>query len=190
MYALWRFLSHRGTRRGEACGLEWPDFNKKARTTTIERQRVNVDGEIIEDTPKSEAGGRVIALDEDTVDAFTTHRKRQLEERLSWGEAWVDSGKIFTQENGEALHPEWVSDEFARLIEACDLPPIRLHDLRHGAASLMLAAGVDLKVVQETLGHATLATTANTYTSVYPDVASAAADAAAAIVPHRRRKDA
>ncbi len=190
MYALWRFLSHRGTRRGEACGLEWPDFHKKAKTITIERQRVNVDGTIIEDTPKSEAGGRVIALDAGTVDAFVAHRKNQLEERLAWGEAWVDSGKIFTQENGEPLHPQWVSDEFERLIEECDLPPIRLHDLRHGAASLMLAAGVDLKVVQETLGHATLATTANTYTSVYPDVASAAADAAAAIVPHTRRKDA
>jgi integrase len=190
MYALWRFLSHRGTRRGEACGLEWHDFNKKSKTVTIERQRVNVDGVIIEDTPKSEAGGRVIALDEGTVDAFAAHRKRQIEERLAWGEAWVDSGKVFTQENGEPLNPEWVSDEFARLIEKCDLPPIRLHDLRHGAASLMLAGGVDIKVVQETLGHATLATTANTYTSVYPDVATAAAEATAAMVPHKPKKGA
>ncbi|MBE8524501.1 tyrosine-type recombinase/integrase [Amycolatopsis sp. H6(2020)] len=60
---------------------------------------------------------------------------------------------------------------------------IRLHDLRHGAATLMLAAGVDMKVVQETLGHSNMATTSNTYTSVYPEVAAAAADATHAIVP-------
>ena len=69
--------------------------------------------------------------------------------------------------------------------EVADLPPIRLHDFRHVAASLMLATGVDLKVVQETLGHADLGMTVDTYTSVYPDVAADAADKAAAIVPRR-----
>ncbi len=108
-------------------------------------------------------------------------------DRLVWGEAWVGSGKVFTREDGSALDPEWVSDEFIRLCIDADLPPIRLHDLRHGAASLMLAANVDMKVVQETLGHANLATTANTYTSVYPDVALAAAEAASVIVPRRAR---
>jgi integrase len=81
-----------------------------------------------------------------------------------------------------------VSDRFERLILEADLPPIHLHDLRHGAASLMLAAGVDMKVVQETLGHSSLALTANTYTSVYPEVSAAAAEAAAALVPRRARQ--
>ncbi|MEV4009893.1 tyrosine-type recombinase/integrase [Nonomuraea angiospora] len=62
------------------------------------------------------------------------------------------------------------------------LPPVRLHDLRHGAASLMLAAGVDLKVVQETLGHVSSTFTRDTYTSVYPEVARAAAESTAALV--------
>lgn len=187
LYALWHLLSHRGPRRGEACGLEWHDFDANAGTVTIERQRISVDGQVIEDTPKSDAGGRVIALDAGTTDVFKAHRLAQKKERLACGSSWVNSGKVFTQDNGEALNPDWVSDEFARLIEECDLPPIRLHDLRHGAASLMLAAKVDLKVVQETLGHANLATTANTYTSVYPDVAAAAAEAAASLVPRRKR---
>ena len=104
-----------------------------------------------------------------------------------WGEAGVNSGKVFTREDGSALDPEGVSDEFNWLCIVADLPPIRLRDLRHGAASLMLAANVDMKVVQETLGHANLATTTNTYTSVYPDVALAAAKAASAIVPRRAR---
>ncbi|MEV4018229.1 tyrosine-type recombinase/integrase [Nonomuraea angiospora] len=62
------------------------------------------------------------------------------------------------------------------------LPPIRLHGMRHGAASLMLAAGVEMKVVKETLGHTSSAFTADTYTSVYPQVATAAAEKTAALL--------
>ena len=59
------------------------------------RERIVVQGKVIEDTPKSVAGERVIALDEGTVSALKAHRKQQLEDRLTWGEAWVGSGKVF-----------------------------------------------------------------------------------------------
>jgi integrase len=75
-----------------------------------------------------------------------------------------------------------VSDQFLWLAYLAGLPPIRLHDLRHGAASLMLAAGVEIKVVQETLGHTSSAFTADTYTSVFPQVAMAAAEKTAALL--------
>lgn len=165
------------------------DFDEKRGSLSIERQIVqgDPDGALIEDTPKSDSGVRTIALGTDGVAELKAHRKRQLAERLAWGEAWIDSGKIFTHEDGSVLNPRWVPEEFNRLCEECALPPIRLHDLRHVAASLMLAAGVDLKVVQETLGHSDLSMTADTYTSVYPDVAADAADRAAAIVPRRGR---
>ena len=155
---------------------------------TILRERIVVGGVVVEDTPKSEAGGRVIALDEGTVVALKNHRKRQLTDRMAWGEAWIESGKVFCRENGAPLHPNDVSDQFQdELLIDAGLPPIRLHDLRHGAASLMLAAGVDMKVVQETLGHSNIAITANTYTSVYPEVATAAAEATARMVPRAQR---
>ncbi|MBP2321398.1 hypothetical protein JOF56_001783 [Kibdelosporangium banguiense] len=75
--------------------------------------------------------------------------------------------------------------EFERLYIAAGLPPIRLHDLRHIAATLMLAAGIDMKIVQETLGHSALAVTSDTYTTVLPQIARAAAEAVVAIVPRR-----
>ncbi|MEV4165200.1 tyrosine-type recombinase/integrase [Nonomuraea dietziae] len=75
-----------------------------------------------------------------------------------------------------------MSDQFLWLAYLAGLPPIRLHDLRHGAASLMLAAGVEIKVVQETLGHTSSAFTADTYTSVFPQVAMAAAEKTAALL--------
>lgn len=76
--------------------------------------------------------------------------------------------RVFTREDGTALHPATVTDRFHATPHSVELPPIRLHDLRHGAASLMLAAGVDLKVVSETLGHSTLGLTADTYNRSIP----------------------
>ena len=90
---------------------------------------------------------------------------------------------MFTREDGSVLHPATVTDRFQALAAAAKLPPIRLHDLRHGAASLMLAGGVAAKVVQESLGHSTVTLTLDTCTSVYSEVAAEAAEAAAALVP-------
>jgi integrase len=98
--------------------------------------------DVIEGDPKSDAGGRTVPLDAGTVAALRAHRRAQLAERLAWGPAWVDSGKVFTRENGEPLHPAMISDRFHDLVVAADLPPVRLHDLRHGAASLMLVRRV------------------------------------------------
>jgi hypothetical protein len=83
------------------------------------------------------------------------------------------------------VHPDYVTRHFARLVAAAELPPIRVHDLRHGAATLALASGAAMKVVQEMLGHSSITITSDTYTSVLPQVARAAAQAAADLVPRR-----
>ena len=181
--ALWHLYAFRGLRRGEAVGLPWSEVDLDAGTLAIRRQHVQLGWEIVEDTPKSDAGERTIALDAATVGMLRGHRRRQLEERLAWGAAWTDTGLVFTREDGIGLHPATVTDRFHAVRQSAGLPPIRLHDLRHGAASLMLAAGVDLKVVSETLGHSTLGLTADTYTSVYTEVAAEAAERTAALVP-------
>jgi integrase len=145
-----------------------------------------------EGEPKTANGVRVIALDANTVAVLRGHRVRQSAERLQCGPAWVTTGLVFTREDGSAIHPDYVTGHFERLVRAADLPPIRLHDLRHGAATLALAGGANLKVVSEMLGHSGIAITADTYTSVLPQVARAAAEAANALVPraHRTQHDA
>lgn len=183
LYALFHLITFRGLRRGEACGERWVDLNRKRRSLTIATQLVQDGWEIVESAPKTNSGERVITLDGYTDEVLGQHRARQDAERAKWGEAWQDTGRIFTCEDGAPIHPGWLSDHFERLVEESGLPPIRLHDLRHVAASLMLAARVDEKIVSETLGHSDTRITRDTYQSVMPKVAAEAAEATAAIVP-------
>ena len=108
------------------------------------------------------------------------HRASQQAEQVMLGERYHDSGYVITSLNGDPLAPDRLSRYFRQLSAAAGLPPIRLHDLRPGAASLALAAGADLKVVQDMLGHSSIVLTADTYTSVLPEVARRAAEHTAA----------
>jgi integrase len=183
--ALWHLLVFRGPRRGEVAGLGWTEVHLDVPAVEITTQLTEVEYLIEEGDPKSEAGARTIPLDAEGARLLRTHRARQAERKLALGPAWIESGRVFTRADGSSLRPSWIGDQFGRLITAAGLPPIRLHDLRHTAATLMLAARIDMKVVQETLGHSALSTTSDVYTSVLPEVARQAADAVAAIVPRR-----
>ncbi|MBI0374707.1 site-specific integrase [Streptomyces albiflaviniger] len=183
LYALFHLITFRGLRRGEACGERRPDLNLGARSLTVATQLVQDGWDVVESAPKTDSGERVITLDEQTVEVLRTHLVKQDVERVEWGEAWKDTGRLFTREDGSWIHPGWLSDYFERLVEVSGLPPIRLHDLRHVAASLMLAAGVDVKIVSETLGHSDSRITRDIYQSVMPQAAFEAAEATARIVP-------
>ena len=95
---------------------------------------------------------------------------------------------MFTREDGGPLSPEVLTCTFIALVGETGLPPVRLHDLRHGAATLMLLAGMELKTIADQLGHSSVVLTADTYTSVLPETASAAAERTAALLfPARAR---
>jgi hypothetical protein len=103
----------------------------------------------------------VIALDRTTVAALAGHRDRQRAEAAAHGPGYRDSGYVFTCLNGDPMAPDRLTRTFKKLAALAGLPPVRLHDLRHGAASLALSAGVELKVVQEMLGHSSIVLTAS-----------------------------
>jgi integrase len=141
-----------------------------------------VAGQVVEGTPKSARGLRSVALDPGTVRALRQWRKQQLEERMAWGAAWSDTGRVFTREDGSDLHPTRISETFDRLVKQSGLPRVRLHDLRHGHATLALAAGVHPKVVQERLGHSSVAFTLDRYSHVVPAMQENAAATVARLV--------
>jgi integrase len=188
LYPLFHLIAHRGLRRGEACGLPWSETDLASQTITITSALVQLGWKVEFGEPKSEASGRVVPLDNATTDALRHQHTRQAMLRRALGEDWEDSGLVFTNPDGSPLHPAKVTDAFHELADAAELPPVRLHDLRHGAATLMLAAGADLKVVQELLGHSSITITADTYTHVLPELARDTAEAAAAIVPRATRQ--
>lgn len=188
LHVLFHLTGTRGLRRSEVCDALWENTDLDgARTLSLLESEDEEDGEE-GTTLKSEASWRTIALDAPNIKLLKAWRRHQRRERLAAGPDWVDSGRIFTKPDGSPLRPDRVSERFGELVFMSRLPPIRFHDLRHCAATIMLAADVDMKVVQETLGHARYSFTADTYTSVVPELAQAAAEATVAIIPRRARK--
>ncbi|WP_239647858.1 site-specific integrase [Nocardiopsis ganjiahuensis] len=128
------------------------------------------------------ASRRTLMVDHTTVGVLRRHRWRQQQEAEEHGRVWDRGGYVFTAIGGGVLAPERLSRLFRKLNTSSELPPVRLHDLRHGVATLALAAGVELKVVQAMLGHASIVLTADTYSSVLPQVAREAAERTASLV--------
>lgn len=168
LYAAWVLLLARGPRRGEVGGVRWSDVDLEAGTMRIINTRVSVGGRVGTSTPKTAAGRRVLHLDAGLIAVLRAHRKRQMEARMAVGPGWVDSGYVFTREDGQPPHPEHLSNRFDALCRKADVPVIRLHDCRHTCATLMLANGVPVKVVAEMLGHSSPSITQSTYQHVLP----------------------
>ncbi|GAB3966964.1 tyrosine-type recombinase/integrase [Plantactinospora veratri] len=185
LYALWWLIALRGLRRGEAAGLRWAEIDLRARELSVVRQRTTAGYEVYEGSPKSAASRRTVALDKRTVAVLRQHAHRQRthrETRIAASHVCHDSGYVFTGPDGMPLHPGYLTQRLRLLIDRARLPPIRLHDLRHGAATLARAAGADLKMVQDQLGHASMRFTADVYTAVLPDAQRKTAEATARLV--------
>jgi integrase len=180
LHPLFYLVSFTGLRRGEAVGLRWEDVDLTRGVLHICRQMVQPGREYFEAATKSHAGTRHVQLDPETTEMLRSHAVQTAVKRAAWGAAWHDTGYVFVRGNGTPHRPDYVTRRFSQLQRGLDVRRIRLHDLRHTHATCALAANVDIKVVQERLGHSSRSITSDIYTSVMPDVAtSAAADIAA-----------
>lgn len=178
LHAAWR-LSLYGLRRGEVLGLRWEDIDLKAKTLTVRQSRVLVDYVVLLEDPKSRNGLRTLPLDDLLVAALTALRKRQLAESAAAGNSyqvglaeldWYQGGEyVITDELGLPVHPEWYSDEFARLLRRAGLRRITLHDSRHTTLTLMEHAGVPISIVSKWAGHYDSAFTQKTYVHANDD---------------------
>ncbi|MSQ13701.1 MAG: site-specific integrase [Dehalococcoidia bacterium] len=122
--------------------------------------------------PKTRNSRRTVSLPAAVAVALKEHRVRQLQERLQAGPLWDNEtwgGLVFATETGGPLSGFSVTRRFYKLLRVAGLPPMRYHDLRHGAASIMAALGVSPRTAMETLGHSQISTTMNIYTHVTPE---------------------
>ena len=163
-HAAWFLTSHTGMRRGEVLGLRWDDVDLDQRRLAVRQAVILLAYNLVISDVKADTGRRPIDLDDRTLAVLRAWRKRQLEEWMLVGPAaYHDNDLVFARPDGAPINPDSSSQSFDRLVVRSELPRIRLHDLRHTHASILLKSGVPVKVVSERLGHANPAFTITVY---------------------------
>lgn len=167
LYALYALALSIGLRQGEVLGLRWSDVDLDRGNVAIRRQLQVIDGVQVLTEPKSKTSRRTIPLPSSLIELLRTHRRNQLEERIRVGGRWqAQWDLVFTTPIGTPLDDSNIRKHFREALTTAGLPPMRFHDMRHSAASMLAALGVHPSVAQRILGHANIHTTLAVYTHV------------------------
>ena len=153
-----------GLRRSELLGLQWRDLNFSAGILSVRRALIKLPSGGLELNEPKNGQGRVVDLPHESVGELEVHRKRGGREQTGNGNF------VFCQSDGSPLDPDLVTQAFRRMAKGAGLEELRLHDLRHTHASLMLSKGIHLKIVSERLGHSNIGITGDLYSHVLPSV--------------------
>ncbi|MGH2509850.1 MAG: tyrosine-type recombinase/integrase, partial [Ktedonobacteraceae bacterium] len=158
-----------GARRGELLALRWSDVNPTKKLIYIHRTVARLTGMgFVENEPKTVSSIRNVQLSQVVLDSFEEQRQYIASVRLAAGSSWVENDLVFPNRDGSYLDHWVIAQQFTRVLQKAGLPHIRFHDLRHSAATLLLASGVNVKVVQEMLGHSDIHITLGMYAHVLP----------------------
>ncbi|MFJ8041357.1 tyrosine-type recombinase/integrase [Kitasatospora sp. NPDC096147] len=168
LYAAFALAITLGMRRGEIVGLRWSDVDLAGRSLVVREQVQHVGGELYTGTTKN-GKRRPIPLPRIAVVALRWQRLQQAEARRAAGDKWTETGHIFTTRSGRTVEPTNVYRSFRRIAAEARVPVVRMHDARHGTATLLVACGVSPRVVMEILGHSQIGLTMNVYTHVTQD---------------------
>jgi integrase len=181
---LW-VISATGCRRGEVCALRWTDVDLDGRELRVRRSIALVDGEVREKDTKTHASRR-LALDEPTVALLRQQRRRQQELALALGVRLADGAVLFGDPEGRPWRPDVCTNRFGRLRARLGLERVRLHDLRHFVASVLIDGGIPISTVSTRLGHSQTSTTLDLYTHAIPATDQRAADYLGSVLTRRR----
>lgn len=166
-----------GMRRGEILGLHWPEVDLQQGlvrvVTTYQRSRRGLEFA----DPKTQRARRTIALPEFAVESLLTHHREQRARKLAAGDAWQDQNLVVELGDGRPVDPSEFTRKFADLAKKAGAPGVRLHDMRHAFATMLLNSGVHPKIASEALGHSTVGITLDTYSHVLPNMQGVAAAA-------------
>ena len=169
LHALYLLDVATGLRRGELLGLRWRDIDFNSGWLSIRQTLVMVDGKArLQPEGKNKRSSRPVSLPPVVVKALQEHKARQDEERQNWGSEYQDNDLVFCAVKGQPLNPNNLRRDFRKLLAKAGLPMISIKSLRHTHATMLLGAGVNLKLVADRLGHSTTRMTADTYSHVMP----------------------
>jgi integrase len=174
---MFSFALATGLRPEEYLGLQWKDIDFEKKTVSVQRAVIRLPKrEWYFSEPKTKGSRRTLPLPESLVKELRTHRRKQNEERLKLGTAWQNHNLVFPSEVGTPITHSNVTQVFKRVLKNAKLrTSLRLYDLRHSHATLLLKAGVHAKIVSERLGHSTIALTLDVYSHVLPSMQAEAA---------------
>lgn len=159
-----------GMRRGELLALRWSNVDFEHRRLLVLHSVDYIAGYgYIEGKPKTAAGKRWVSFPSFLFDLLKLHQAQQLEVRRA-AKRWDDNDLVFPNLSGGFLHPNHLGEKFRKLLQEAGLPPIHFHDLRHSAATILLSMGVNVKVVQELLGHTDISITLGVYGHLLPSM--------------------
>lgn len=160
-----------GIRRGELLALRWSniDFERQTLTVLHTVDYIPKYG-YVETEPKTAAGKRLVSLPSFLVDMLKQHRVKQLEARLKQGDDWETRDLVFPDLRGGYFNPNYLLRVFKKLLREAGLPHMHFHDLRHSAATILLSMGVNMKVIQELLGHSDISITLGLYSHLLPNM--------------------
>ncbi|MFB7866137.1 tyrosine-type recombinase/integrase [Streptomyces sp. NPDC056069] len=168
LYAAFVLAIAMGLRRGELVGLRWSDLDLEGRVLHVRQQTQRRRGKLYQDDPKSRRR-RVVPLPALCIAPLRWHRLKQREMFDVTGVTWAEDGPVFATRNGRTVEPRNVYRAFTRVASDAGLRVVRLHDARHGCATLLTAAGVAPRVIMEILGHSQISITMEVYTHVVDD---------------------
>ncbi|WP_181767103.1 tyrosine-type recombinase/integrase [Streptomyces albidus (ex Kaewkla and Franco 2022)] len=181
LFALWLLLVSTGLRRGEVLALTWDDIDFERKQFRVRRNLQRIKQELVFGTPKTARSLRTISLPERCVRELRAHKAAQREERAAAGDRWdplkhQPAGLAFTTPTGRPTDPRSLNRMLTVLCRSANVRRVRVHDLRHTCASLLLEQGVDARTIMETLGHSTISMTLDTYAHVMDSTLRAAAE--------------
>lgn len=159
-----------GLRREEICGLKWKNVDLVNHTFKIVEVRTSAGSEIIEKETKTIGSTRTEYIASDNLlDAFKRARKAYVENKIIFGDEFIDDGYVVAYPNGKPYRPNYLSELFTKFIKEHNLPIIYLHELRHTFASIANDIGVPIYNIGRAMGHTTPSTTSKVYTHLLDD---------------------
>ena len=177
-----------GMRPGELIGLNWQDIVGNVLTVRTGAVYVNGKGTIRTDRPKTQKSVRMIDLPPAVMNILQQHRREQAEYRLSFGGEWPEPDAVFTGALGHRLNISSPTQKFQKIVKEYDLRPITLYGLRHTAATIMIAQGLNARDVAARLGHSQTSTTLNIYAHAFMDANTRATEAIADALESARKE--
>lgn len=186
----WQLITHMllvtGCRRGEIMGLKWDKVDFKTNRVKIDRELIISKSKGVHESSTKTNDIRYLTLPTETMVLLRKHKREQLRLQLANGDRWIDSGYVFTQDNGDHMNPDSVTGWLYGFSRRHGLPHINPHAFRHTVASVLLANGTDIVTVAAQLGHASASTTENFYAHIIEENKAKASECIADVLLRKK----